>query len=99
MSLRFEWDEAKAIANEKKHSIAFHEAQTVYADYSACIFNDERSNENDELRELIIGHSLNNRILIVCFTESSKNTLRIISARKATKQEIKKYERYNPYKS
>lgn len=99
MSLTFEWDEAKATANQRKHSIGFEEAQTTFADISACIFDDEWHSYIEEHREIIIGHSLNNRILLVCFIESQEKKIRIISARKATKQEIKKYERNNPFKS
>ncbi len=99
MSLTFEWDEAKASSNQKKHAINFEEAQTVFADVSACIFDDEWHSSNEEHREIIIGHSLNNRILLVCFTESSEKTIRIVSARGATKQEIKRYEENNPFKS
>ena len=99
MSLTFEWDEAKANANQRKHSISFEEAKTTFADISACIFEDEWHSSIEEYREIIIGHSLNNRILIVCFIESYEKKTRIISARKATKQEIEKYERNNPFKS
>ncbi len=98
MSLAFEWNEAKAKINQKKHSISFEEAQTVFSDVSACIFNDEWHSSIEEQREIIIGHSQNNRILIVCFIEAKKNTIRIINARKATKQEMKKYEKNNPFK-
>ena len=99
MSIQFEWNEDKANSNRIKHSISFDEAQTVFADISACIFDDEWHSSIEEHREIIIGHSLNNRILLVCFIESQEKTIRIISARKATKQEVKKYERNNPFKS
>ena len=99
MSLTFEWDESKAEGNLKKHDVSFEEAQTVFADMSACIFDDELHSALSEARELIIGHSLNHRILIVSFTERKQNSIRIISARKATKQEVKKYERENSYRS
>ena len=96
MSLTFDWDEVKATINLKKHSISFEEAQSVFADIYACIFDDEWHSSIHEHRELIIGHSLNNRILLVCFTERETKTIRIISARPATKNEIKKYENSNP---
>lgn len=98
MSLTFEWNEEKADKNLKKHSVSFEEAQTVFADISACIFNDEWHSSMGEYRELIIGHSQSNRILLVCFTESKKNSIRIISARKATKQEIKNMKETIPSK-
>ena len=98
MSLTFEWDELKAKNNIKKNKVGFEEAQTVFADIVACIFDDELHSTVNETRELIIGHSLNNRILIVYFTERAINTIRIISARPATKNEIKRYEKENPFR-
>lgn len=97
MSLTFEWDEVKAKDNLIKHSISFEEAQSVFADVYACIFDDEWHSSIREHRELIIGHSLKNRILIVSFTEREIKTIRIISARTANKKEIKKYENNNPF--
>ena len=98
MSLTFEWDEVKASINFKKHAIGFEEAQSVFADISACIFDDEWHPSSLKNRELIIGHSQNSRILIVCFTELCAKTIRIINARSATKKEIKKYENNNPFR-
>lgn len=98
MSLTFEWDELKAKKNIKKHKVGFEEAQTVFADIVACIFDDELHSTINETRELIIGHSLNNRILIVYFTERAIKTIRIISARPANKNEIKRYEKENPFR-
>jgi len=98
MSLTFEWDEVKAATNLKKHSIDFEEAQSVFADTSACIFDDEWHSSNREHRELIIGHSLNSRLLLVCFTEREVKTIRIISARPANKKEIKEYENNRPFR-
>ncbi len=84
--------------NYKKHKVHFDEAKSVFADITACIFDDELHSTVNETRELIIGHSLNNRILIVCFTERIRKTIRIISARSATKNEIKRYEKENPFR-
>ncbi len=97
MSLTFEWDDVKAKKNLKKHSVDFEEAQSVFADISACIFDDEWHSSPHEQRELIIGYSQNNRILIVCFTERDEKVVRIINARSATKNEIKKYKSKNPF--
>ena len=80
MSLKFTWDDEKDEANQKKHSIGFDEALTVFADASACIFGDEWHSTIDEHREIIIGHSLKGRILLVCFTETFQVTIRLISA-------------------
>jgi uncharacterized DUF497 family protein len=91
MGVRFEWDAAKAAANVKKHAVSFDEASTVFDDLLAAIIDDE-DHSDDELREIIIGHSVLNRLLLVSFTERSKDTIRIISARKANKRERKEYE-------
>ncbi len=91
MSIQFEWDKAKAVLNIKKHGVSFDEASTVFGDPLAKIFDDE-IHSTDEKREIIIGHSINNHLLIVCFTERVKSTVRIISARLATQKERKEYE-------
>ena len=89
MSLQFEWDPKKAEANLAKHGISFEEAITVFADPLARIFNDEE-HSGDERREIIIGHSTQENLLLVSFT--GDDTVRILSARKATKRERKDYE-------
>jgi uncharacterized protein len=90
MSLDFEWDEDKAASNQKKHQVSFEEAATVFADPLAVIFDDEVHSE-EEQREIIVGHSGVNRLLLVCFTERA-GALRIISARRATRRERRDYE-------
>jgi uncharacterized DUF497 family protein len=90
MDLGFEWDEDKGAANLAKHDVSFEEAATVFADPVAAIFDDE-AHSIDEHREIIIGYSAIGRLLIVCFTERPP-TIRIISARKATKRERKAHE-------
>jgi uncharacterized DUF497 family protein len=90
VSLEFEWDEDKAAANEKKHRVTFEEAATVFSDPLAAIFDDEAHSE-EEQREIIIGHSADNRLLLVSFTERGE-AIRIISARRATKKERRDYE-------
>lgn len=90
MDLPFEWDPDKAASNAKKHGVTFSEAASVFADPSAVIFQDEEHSD-DETRELIIGHSSRNRLLIISFTERPP-AVRIISARKASKQERTDYE-------
>ena len=92
MSYRFTWDEDKAASNIVDHQgITFDEASTVFDDRLARIFDDE-IHSFDEKREIIIGHSMNNRLLLVCFTERPNEIIRIISARLPTKKERKKYE-------
>jgi len=70
--------------------MSFDEAKTVFVDPVARIFADE-DHSIDEEREIIIGHSLSNRLLLVCFTERGV-VIRLISARKATQQERRDYE-------
>ena len=91
MSYRFEWDENKAKSNQMEHEVSFDEASTVFDDSLAMIFDDEE-HSIDERRETIIGHSVNNRLLLVCFTERPKEIIRIISARLPTPNERKGYE-------
>ena len=91
MSYRFEWDHDKARSNQIKHGISFDEASTVFDDSLARIF-DNGVHSLNERREIIIGHSINDRLLLVSFTERSKKMIRIISARLPTKKERKDYE-------
>ncbi len=95
MALEFEWDREKADLNKKKHKVTIEEAATVFGDPLAAIFDDPLHSEN-ELREILIGHSAKNRLLIVSFTERGK-AIRVISARRANKQERKDYEE-NPFR-
>lgn len=89
--IKFEWDRAKATANLKKHEISFEEAQTVFYDeFAVQFFDDEHSTDED--RFLLLGMSSEANLLLVCHCErSGGNVIRIISARRATKQESKFY--------
>lgn len=91
MSYRFEWDENEAALNLGKHGVSFDEASTVFDDPLANIFDDEVHSFNEK-REIIIGQSINNRLLLVCFIQRPGEIIRIISAREATKRERKDYE-------
>lgn len=91
MNPRFEWDEQKAARNLAKHGVSFSEASTVFDNPLAAIFDDEAHSAN-ELREVIIGHSEQGRLLVVVFTERAERVVRLISARQATKQERHDYE-------
>jgi uncharacterized protein len=91
MSMRFEWDLTKAESNLRKHDVSFDEAVTVFKDPLAYIFDDETHSE-EEHREIIIGMSTLRLMILVCFVERLENIIRIISARPATRQEIKDYE-------
>jgi len=93
MSLRFEWDRKKAASNLFKHKVSFEEALTVFGDPLARIFDDE-DHSFEERREIIAGTSAKARLLIVCFT-SEHDSVRIFSARRATRSEREDYEEKN----
>ena len=90
MSLEFEWDAAKAETNTQKHGVTFEEGLTVFADPLARIFDDP-DHSSEEPREIIIGRSTQQHLLLVSFTER-EGKVRIISARHATKGERRDYE-------
>ena len=89
--MEFEWDKAKAAANFKKHRVTFDEAGTVFADPLARIF-DDAEHSAEERREIIVGHSILGRLLLVCFTEQAADVIRVFSAREATARERQDYE-------
>ncbi|OQY43747.1 MAG: hypothetical protein B6242_14145 [Anaerolineaceae bacterium 4572_78] len=94
MNLKFEWDKEKAALNLKKHNVSFEEASTVFSDPFAFIFYDEEHSTPEEWREIIIGHSHQNRLLLTCFVERIEDIIRIFSSRLATKRERKDYEEH-----
>ena len=90
-SLSFSWDNRKNRANQKKHGVSFEEAQTVFFDENAIEFFDPDHSE-DEDRFLMLGLSYRVRILVVSYCLLKDDSeIRIISARKATKNEQKVY--------
>lgn len=90
--LKFEWNPVKAVSNMRKHGVSFEEARSVFYDEFAVQFFDEESSESED-RFLMLGLSDEIRLLIVCHCEREPgNTIRIISARKATKSECKYYQ-------
>ena len=94
INYNFEWDPRKAHDNQDKHGVSFDEAATVFRDSKALsIFDPDHSESED--RWLTMGISEKGRLLIVIhtFREESEDavTIRIISSRKATKQETKTY--------
>lgn len=89
----FEWDEKKSQENKRKHKVSFEEAQTVFFDENAIRYYDPDHSE-DEDRFMMLGLSYQLRVLVVCHCyRASNTTIRIISARKADKQEEKEYWR------
>ena len=92
MGLQFEWDNKKANINRRKHDITFEEATTAFAD-ELSITIDDPLHSQDEDRLILMGLSKQFNTLVVVHIERRKS-IRIISARKATKQEQKFYEEY-----
>jgi len=89
--MRFEWDEAKSRRNKRKHGVSFEEAQTVFFDEYALRFYDP-DHSADEDRFLMLGISYRLRVLVVCHCHRASDTvIRMISARKADKQEEADY--------
>ncbi|MFH0953957.1 MAG: BrnT family toxin [Verrucomicrobiota bacterium] len=95
-ALRFEWDEAKDRENQRKHGVSFAEAQSVFFDENAVEFYDDEHSEWED-RFLLLGLSGRMRILLVCHClREGGSVIRIISARKATKNEQRLYPRGAP---
>ena len=89
--MKFDWDDAKANANSKKHGVTFEEARTGFYDEFAVQFFDEDHSLEEE-RFLLLGLSSDAKLLLVCHCERERgNIIRIISARKATKREAAHY--------
>lgn len=88
--MEFEWDPAKASSNRKKHGVSFEEAQTVFLDPHALPRFDAAHSMGED-REITIGLSHRLRLLYVVHTERHGDTIRLISARKATRAEAAEY--------
>ena len=93
-SIRFVWDGKKAESNLKKHKISFKEAQTVFSDPNArMIFDPEHSRGED--RFILLGISSGLKLLVVCHCYQEDNmVIRIISARRANKNEQTQYRSF-----
>jgi uncharacterized DUF497 family protein len=90
--MRFEWDQAKAKANQKKHGVRFADAVSVFGDERALTVDDPHP---DEERYVTIGMDAFTRLLIVVFTWRGK-AIRLISAREATRAEQAQYTEGEP---
>ncbi len=95
MNYNFEWDPSKAKSNISKHKISFEDATSVFKDKNAISIFDEDHSDNED-RWITIGLDTLTRTLVVVHTFITFNqnncNIRIISARKATKNEIKFYQ-------
>ena len=91
--IRFEWDEKKNRENQRKHGVSFEEAETVFLDENAIQYFDP-DHSKDEDRFIMLGVSLKLRVLVVCHCfRAGDSVIRLISARKANKEEAKAYRR------
>jgi hypothetical protein len=88
--MRFEWDGQKDKLNTQKHGISFDEGVTIFYDTLSATFDDP-DHSAAENRWITIGYSVRGRLLVVCHADRSE-AARIISARKATKREIRNHE-------
>lgn len=86
--MRFDWDAKKAATNAKKHGVTFEEAATAFEDEHGAYYPDSLRED----RFILIGFSAKQRLLYVVHAEVEADTIRIISARKATKHERTRYE-------
>jgi uncharacterized protein len=85
------WDNNKNLENIKKHKVSFEEAETVFYDPNGKLIDDP-DHSDDEDRFIILGLSKMLRLLVVCHCyRENDETIRIITARKATKKEAKYY--------
>ncbi len=84
----YQWDPRKALSNLRKHNVSFADAVTVFSDDNSITIEDDFPGEE---RFVTIGLDTLGRILVVVYNYR-ENTIRIISARKATSRERKQYE-------
>jgi len=90
MQIEFEWDPSKAERNRRKHGVSFEDARSVFYDEDARFMADPGHDGED--RFLLLGMSSSSRILVVCHCwRNADSTIRIISARKAAKNEQVQY--------
>ena len=88
--LKFTWDPEKEKSNRAKHGFSFEEAATCFYDPMHILISDPDSSEED--RSVLVGVSSKSRLLVVVHLEKKDATIRLISARKATRSERKHYE-------
>ena len=90
MNIEFEWDATKAQANLRKHGVAFEEAASAFADPLSITIPDPLHSQGED-RFVLLGRSHSGRVLVVVHVERG-DSIRVISARAATRKERKTYE-------
>jgi uncharacterized DUF497 family protein len=95
--LRFEWDPRKDAENQRNHRVSFEEAESVFSDEHALLIDDPE-HSTTEARFVLLGLSIRLRVLLVVHSYRDQDAIiRIISARRATKQERSRYDqRWKP---
>ena len=91
MGLKFEWDKRKAVLNIKKHGVSFENAATAFGDPLSVTIHDPK-HSYDEDRFLLLGKTQDKKLVVVAHTDR-KDTIRLINARPATRQERVDYEK------
>ncbi len=86
--MQYEWDREKARSNREKHGIWFADAIAVLEDELARTISDDHAGE---ARFVTIGEDAFGRVLVVIYTYRGEDTIRLISAREATRQERRIY--------
>ncbi len=84
--MRFEWDPAKEAANQTKHGVSFGDATALFTSDADYLELPDVEHDNEEDRMIAIG-AIERGVIMVVFTQLVEDTIRIISARKATKAE------------
>jgi hypothetical protein len=89
-SVKVEWDPKKAKRNEKKHGVSFEEAATCFDDAHGCYFRNDSPSYEDRL--ILIAMSSRTRVLYVVHAEVGRDSIRIVSARKASRSQRRRYD-------
>lgn len=92
--MQFEWDAGKARRNLHKHGIAFDQAITAFDDPFALIAPDDKHSGTGEIREWLIGESDDGVVVVVFTKRQAGQVYRIISARRASRRERRRYEEF-----
>lgn len=87
--MRFSWDAKKARENRRKHGVSFEEAKTCFDDPNGVYLRNETPSYEDRL--ILIGASASSRILFVVHAEVERDSIRILSARKASAAQVEIY--------
>ena len=87
---QFEWNAEKARSNLTRHGVSFEEAVTVFQDFMSFSISDPDHSQGEH-RYIELGRSTSGRLLVVSYTERA-SVIRIISARRATRKEVRDYE-------